>query len=1270
MRERISFRRFEPAMEPPDLLAIQLKSFEEFLQADVPPDKRQEVGLQAAFKANFPITDSRELYELDFVSYTLDPPKYTEDECRERELTYSRALKAVLRLSSKADPKSEDYIETIEQEVYLGHIPQMTERGTFIINGSERVVVSQIHRSPGVIFQDAVHPNGTRIYSARVIPMKGSWLEFSTNVQQTMNVYIDRKKKFPVTMLLRVIGYSSDEDILRLFDLMEEVTLEEILKNPDQYLGRKIAGDIIDLETGEIIASRDDVLTEDLMERLRSLKQALPIKLFTYKADTPDEPIIARTLAKDPSRSREEALDIIYRQLRSGEPPDMETAEALIDRLFFNPKRYDLGFVGRYRINEKLKMNVPYDVRTLTPEDIIVIIQYLLDLKEGKHSVDDVDHLGNRRIRTVGEQLTEQLHIALARMARTIRERLSIQDQEELMPSNLVTARTITSVLNQFFGTHQLSQFMDQTNPLAETTHKRRISALGPGGLSRERAGFEVRDVHYTHYGRLCPIETPEGPNIGLINSLALYARVDELGFLETPYRVVKKGKVTDEIIYLRADREENRIIAPASTPIDKKGRLQPPPGQKKIRARRSGDFVSVDPEEVELMDVATHQITGMSASLIPFLEHDDANRALMGSNMQRQAVPLLRPSAPYVGTGMEWKIAKESRSLLVAEEDGTVEYVSADKIRIRYDDKLSEEEKLLRFRYEPVKEYQLKKFFRTNQNTCINQRPIVKPGQRVKKGEPLVDIGSTDQGELALGQNVLVAFMPWEGYNFEDAIVISERLVAEDVYTSIHIEEFTLQVRDTKRGLEEFTRDIPNLSEAALKDLDERGIIRVGAKVREGDILIGKVTPKGEVEPTPEEKLLRAIFGDKAGEVKDASLKAPPGLRGVVINTKLFSRKFRSREAEVRRREKRRQELLDKAEREQLKELRQEALRRFAKIVDGHKVVGGIRTVDGTLIFSSGTKLTEEKVLKRLAERKVESLDQIDLEKSFLEDDAAMALVRRLYQAYKQEERDIQDEFRLERQKVITGDELPPGIVEMAKVYVASKRKIQVGDKMAGRHGNKGVVAKIVPVEDMPFLPDGTPVDIILNPLGVPSRMNIGQLYETALGWAAHKLGKYFATPVFDGATWEQVQQYLREAGLPEDGRTVLYDGRTGEPFAEKVTVGYIYMMKLIHMVEDKIHARAVGPYALITQQPLGGKSQFGGQRFGEMEVWALEAYGAAFTLQEILTVKSDDIQGRSKAYEAIVKTEPMPLPHVPEAFNVLMRELRGLAIEMNLEE
>ncbi len=1268
MRERISFRRFDPAMEPPDLLAIQLKSFEEFLQADVPPDKRQDIGLQAAFKANFPITDNRELYELDFVSYTLDPPKYTEEECRERELTYSRALKATLRLSSKADPKSEDYIETIEQEVYLGNIPQMTERGTFIINGSERVVVSQIHRSPGVIFQDAVHPNGTRIYSARVIPMKGSWLEFSTNVQQTMNVYIDRKKKFPVTMLLRVIGYSSDEDILRLFDLMEEVTREEILAKPEVYVKRKIAGDIIDLDTGEIIASRDDVLTEELLEQLRKSKRVTTIKLFTYSIDTPEEPIIARTLAKDPSRSREEALDLIYRQLRSGEPPDMETAEALIDRLFFNPKRYDLGFVGRYRINEKLKMNVPYDVRTLTPEDIIVIIKYLLDLKEGKHTVDDVDHLGNRRIRTVGEQLTEQLHIALARMARTIRERLSIQDQENLTPSNLVTARTITSVLNQFFGTHQLSQFMDQTNPLAETTHKRRISALGPGGLSRERAGFEVRDVHYTHYGRLCPIETPEGPNIGLINSLALYARVDELGFLETPYRVVKNGKVTDEIVYLRADREENRIIAPASTPIDKRGRLQPPPGHKKIRARRSGDFVNVDPEEVELMDVATHQITGMSASLIPFLEHDDANRALMGSNMQRQAVPLLRPSAPYVGTGMEQKIAQESRTLLVAEEDGVVEYVSADLIRIRYDDKATEEEKLLRFHYEPVKEYRLKKFFRTNQNTCINQRPIVRPGQRVKKGQPLVDTGSTDQGELALGQNVLVAFMPWEGYNFEDAIVISERLVAEDVYTSIHIEEFSLQVRDTKRGLEEFTRDIPNLSEQALKDLDERGIVRVGAKVREGDILIGKVTPKGEVEPTPEEKLLRAIFGDKAGDVKDASLKAPPGLRGVVINTKLFSRQ--TREAEVRRREKRRQELLERRERQKLEALRKEALQRLAKILDGHKVVGGMRTTDGTLIFASGTKLTEEKVRKRLAERKVTSLDQIALDKAFVEDDKTLALIRRLYEAFKKEERAIQDEFRLERQKVITGDDLPPGIVEMAKVYVAAKRKIQVGDKMAGRHGNKGVVAKIVPIEDMPFLPDGTPVDIVLNPLGVPSRMNIGQLYETALGWAAHKLGKYFATPVFDGATWEQVQQYLREAGLPEDGRITLYDGRTGEPFEEKVTVGYIYMMKLVHMVEDKIHARAVGPYALITQQPLGGKSQFGGQRFGEMEVWALEAYGAAFTLQEILTVKSDDIQGRSKVYEAIVKREPMPLPHVPEAFNVLMRELRGLAIEMNLEE
>lgn len=1270
MRERISFRRFEPAMEPPDLLSIQFESFKEFLQDDVPPAKRREVGLQAAFKANFPVLDNREIYELDFVEYSLDPPKYTEDECRERELTYSRALKAKFRLSSKADPQSDDYIETIEQEVYLGNIPQMTERGTFIINGSERVIVSQIHRSPGVIFQDAVHPNGTRIYSARVIPMKGSWLEFSTNVQQTMNVYIDRKKKFPVTMLLRVIGYSSDEDILRLFNLIEEVDAEHILKNPKEYEGRKIAGDIIDLETGEIIASRGEVLTKKLIEHIKKTGKLVPIKLYAYTAESgKDVPLIVQTLEKDPSRSREEALSYIYRQLRSGEPPDIETAEALIERLFFTPKRYDLGLVGRYRINEKLKLDIPYDVRTLTPEDIISIIKYLLELKDGKRSIDDVDHLGNRRIRTIGEQLTEQMHVALARIARTVRERLSIQDIEETTPADLITARTVTSVMNQFFGTHQLSQFMDQTNPLAETTHKRRVSALGPGGLSREHAGFEVRDVHYTHYGRLCPIETPEGPNIGLINSIALYARVDELGFLETPYRVVKNGKVTDEIVYLRADWEENKIIAPASTPIGKDGKLQPPPGQRKIRARRAGDFVSVDPEQVDLMDVATYQLTGASASLIPFLEHDDANRALMGSNMQRQAVPLLRPSAPYVGTGLEEKIARESRSLIVAEEDGVVEYVSADLIRVRYDDKLSEEEKLLRFHYEPVKEYRLKKFFRTNQNTCVNHRPIVEVGQRVKKGQPLVDTGSTDQGELALGQNLLVAFMPWEGYNFEDAIVISERLVAEDLLTSIHIEEFSLQVRDTKRGLEEFTRDIPNLSESALRNLDERGLVRVGAKVKEGDVLIGKVTPKGETEPTPEEKLLRAIFGDKAGDVKDASLKAPPGLRGVVINAKLFSRKHGVTEAEIRRREKRRQELLDRRLKQMLTELDHEAVLRLGRILDGEKVVGGVRTKDGTLVFPSGTQLTSEKVQQKFESKKIR-FDDLDLQHSFLANDRKMTLVRRLYEAYKEREREIQEEIARERQKVITGDELPAGVIEMAKVYVASKRKIQVGDKMAGRHGNKGVVAKIVPVEDMPFLPDGTPVDIVLNPLGVPSRMNIGQLFETALGWAAQKLGKYFATPVFDGATWEQVQEYLRQAGLPEDGRTVLYDGRTGEPFAEKVTVGYIYMMKLVHMVEDKIHARAVGPYSLITQQPLGGKSRFGGQRFGEMEVWALEAYGAAFTLQEILTVKSDDVQGRAKVYESIVKNEPMPLPHVPEAFNVLMRELRGLAIELNLEE
>lgn len=1260
-RERISFADFPSKMAPPDLLGVQIQAYEDFLQLDVPSIKRKNIGLQQAFITNFPITDAREIYELEFIDFYIERPKYSEMECRERELTYARPLKAKLRLSSKVDPKSEDFVETIEQDVYLGNVPAMTPRGTFIINGAERVVVSQLHRSPGVFFNDAMHPNGTRVYSARIIPLRGSWVEFSTDIHQVMYVYIDRKKKFPVTMLLRALGYSSDEQILDLFDLTMELSATDFA---DDFVGRRVAADVIDMATGEIVASRDTILDEELVAKIRESKGIDKVKVFRYVVAT-DEPIIARTLAKDPSRTKEDALEGIYRQLRSGEPPDLETAQALLDKLFFNPKRYDLGTVGRYRINDKLGLDVPFETTTLTIQDMIAIIKYLLELRAGKKPVDDIDHLGNRRVRTVGEQLTAQLNVGLARMARTIKERLNIHDTDTLTPAELVNARTISSVINQFFGTNQLSQFMDQTNPLSEMTHKRRMSALGPGGLTRERAGFEVRDVHYTHYGRLCPIETPEGPNIGLISSLAIHAQVDEFGFIETPYRRVKDGMVTDDIEFLRADKEEDKIIAPSSTIIDKSGRII----GERVKARQSGDFVVITPEEIEYMDVSTNQIASVAAALIPFLEHDDANRALMGSNMQRQAVPLLRPEAPVVGTGMERRVAEDSRAIIVAEDEGVVEYVCADYIVIRYDNKLSETEQIVTFDQRAVVVYPLTKFFRTNQDTCINQRPIVKAGQRVVKGTALADSSSTERGELALGRNVLVAFMPWSGYNFEDAIVISERLVAEDVFTSIHIEEYTLQVRDTKRGEEELTREIPNVSEEATKDLDESGIVRVGAEVHEGDILIGKITPKGETDPTPEEKLLRAIFGDKAGDVKDASMKAPPGLRGIVINTKLFTRRVLTREADVRRQEKERQESINRQETDLLSAHDDDTVNRLSTLLDDMKVVGGMRLKDGTLVFRSGTTLKAEDVRKKYDDGSFLP-EQLDAEESWLEDEERMELIRTLMSRYLDKRARLKDDMRVERQKVVTGDELQPGIMQMAKVYVAKKRKLQVGDKMAGRHGNKGIVAKIVPVEDMPFLPDGTPVDIVLNPLGVPSRMNLGQLYETALGWAAVKLGVRFASPIFDGASWDEVGEYLAQAGLPVGGKATLMDGRSGEPFDHQVTVGIIYMLKLSHLVEDKIHARSIGPYSLITQQPLGGKAQFGGQRFGEMEVWALEAYGAAHTLQEILTLKSDDVQGRAKAYEAIVKGENLPNPNIPESFNVLIRELQGLALEVRVEE
>ncbi|MBM2816894.1 MAG: rpoB [Ignavibacteria bacterium] len=1256
--ERVNFASSKKKSVYPDLLNVQLDSYRDFLQENVTPSARRSIGLQSTFVNNFPIEDASSIFQLEFIEYSIEKPKYTEDECRERELTFAKPLKAKLRLSSKAAKDSEDYIESIEQEVYLGNLPAMTSRGTFIINGAERVIVSQIHRSPGVFFDDAIHPNGTRIYTARIIPFRGSWVEFTTDIHDVMYAYIDRKKKFPVTTLLRAIGYSSDEQILNLFDLDEEIDVSNL---SEELIGRRIASDVIDMSSGEIIAMRDTIIDNALLELMQEA-ELTSLKLFRYK-DVNDEPIIARTIAKDTSRTRDDALEAIYRQLRSSEPPDIQTAEALLDRLFFNPKRYDLGAVGRFRINEKLGLKIPYETTTLTVEDIVAIVSHLINLHEKKHTGDDIDHLGNRRVRSVGEQLTSQFNVGLARMARTIKERLGIHDGEALTPAELVNARTISSVINQFFGTNQLSQFMDQTNPLAELTHKRRTSALGPGGLTRERAGFEVRDVHYTHYGRLCPIETPEGPNIGLISSLAIHAKINELGFIETPYRRVINGHVTDDIIFMPAEKEDGQMIVPASTPTDEKGNIV----GDKVKARQSGDFVIVNPSAIDFMDVSTDQITSAASSLIPFLEHDDANRALMGSNMQRQAVPLVRPSVPIVGTGMEARVAKDSRTLILAEGYGHVEEVCADYILVHYEDKRSDDEKLVSFDFKRSVRYPLLKFFRTNQDTCINQKPIVKQGQRVVRGMPLADGAATRNGELALGQNVMVAFMPWRGYNFEDAIIVSERLVAEDIFTSIHIEEFTLQVRDTKRGEEEFTREIPNVSEEATKDLDESGIIATGSKVREGDILIGKITPKGETDPTPEEKLLRAIFGDKAGDVKDVSLKATPGLKGIVINTKLFTRKLLSMDKDSKNEEKRRQDQLELREKEALKDLDKEFLQRFSNVLDDEKLLG-MRLINGVTVFRSGTKVTADDIKTKYKEGLLKP-NLLDIESDIVANTLKMDTVRQMTINFNQYRNDILSNYRSEKNKLTAGDELQPGILQMAKVYIAKKRKLQVGDKMAGRHGNKGIVSKIVPVEEMPFMPDGSPVDIVLNPLGVPSRMNLGQLYETALGWAGWKLGMSFATPIFDGANWEQVGDYLDKAGLPRDGKITLFDGRTGEKFQEKITVGMIYMLKLSHLVEDKIHARSIGPYSLITQQPLGGKAQFGGQRLGEMEVWALEAYGAAHTLQEMITVKSDDVQGRAKMYESLVKGENMPDPNIPESFNVLIRELQGLCLDVKIE-
>ncbi|MBI1804895.1 MAG: DNA-directed RNA polymerase subunit beta [Ignavibacteria bacterium] len=1248
---RINFAKIPQILEYPDLLNVQLESWESFLQASVAPDKRQSRGLQQIFLTNFPITDARENYILEYVEYYVEKPKYSVIECQERGLTYAVPLKCKLRLSTKSDD-GKSYVDTVEQEVYLGNLPVMTHRGTFIINGAERVVVSQLHRSPGVFFDESVHPNGMSIYSARVIPFRGSWVEFTTDISNVMYVYIDRKKKFPVTTLLRALGYSSDDEILQLFNLVEEVDPHKVtLKD---YLGRIVCSDVVDKRTGEIFINKDAQFTEDLMKKVKK-SDIKKIKFLKYEG-VGESSVIANTIQKDTARSDEEALNAIYQQLRSGEAPDLDTAKNLLERLFFNAKRYDLGDVGRYRMNAKLGTEIPVTVTTLTKADIIAIINYLIDLQQGRKTVDDIDHLGNRRVRTVGEQIGQQFTIGLARMARTIRERLSLRDQEKVTPQDLVNARTITSVINAFFGTNQLSQFMDQTNPLAEITHKRRMSALGPGGLTRERAGFEVRDVHYTHYGRLCPIETPEGPNIGLISSLTIHAHVNEFGFIETPYRKVKNGRVTDEIEYMTAEKEDIHTIAQANAEMDEKGKIT----TERVKARLQSDYPLAKPDEVQYMDVAPNQIASVAAALIPFLEHDDANRALMGSNMQRQAVPLLRPVAPIVGTGLEEKTARDARTMIVAERNGVVEHVDSNSIVINYDYDETSTDALINFEEKKRVEYRLIKFFRTNQDTAINQRAVVKPGQRVKKGDILADGCATDHGELALGRNVLVAFMPWRGYNFEDAIIINERFVAEDIFTSLHIEEFELQVRDTKRGEEELTREIPNVSEDAVKDLDENGVIRVGAEVTEGDILIGKITPKGETESTPEEKLLKAIFGEKAGDVKDASLKAPPGMKGIVIATKLFSRK--KKDAESKKEDKRLNEQLDKAHKKALKELEEKLPQKLGMLLEGEKSIG-IRNRSGEVVFRGGTQLKTDTFIN------LDGIEKLDHHSEWVDDKKKNTLIAKIYENYFQKQNDLEEYYKHEKTKIMLGDELPSGIVQLAKVYVAKKRKLSVGDKMAGRHGNKGVVAKIVPPEDMPFMGNGTPVDIVLNPLGVPSRMNLGQLFETALGWAGHKLGTSYATPIFDGATWEDVQVELKKANLDPNSKAILYDGRTGERFDQEVTVGFIYMLKLSHLVDDKIHARSIGPYSLITQQPLGGKAQFGGQRFGEMEVWALEAYGAANILQEILTVKSDDVYGRAKLYESIVKGDNLPEPNVPESFNVLVRELMGLGLDIKIE-
>ncbi len=1262
---RVNFASVKHTPDYPDFLDIQIKSFQDFFQLETKSDERGNEGLYNTFKENFPITDTRNQFVLEFLDYFVDPPRYTIQECIERGLTYSVPLKARLKLYC-TDPEHEDF-ETIVQDVYLGTVPYMTASGTFVINGAERVIVSQLHRSPGVFFGQSFHANGTKLYSARIIPFKGSWIEFATDINNVMYAYIDRKKKLPVTTLFRAIGFERDKDILEIFDLAEEIKVSKTgLK---KYIGRRLAarvlntwhedfvdedtGEVVSIERNEIILDRDTVLDKDNIEEIVEA-DVKTILLHKEDSQATDYTIIHNTLQKDPTNSEKEAVEHIYRQLRNAEPPDEETARGIIDKLFFSDQRYNLGDVGRYRINKKLGIDIPEDKQVLTKEDIITIVKYLIELINSKAEVDDIDHLSNRRVRTVGEQLSAQFGVGLSRMARTIRERMNVRDNEVFTPIDLINAKTLSSVINSFFGTNQLFQFMDQTNPLAEITHKRRLSALGPGGLSRERAGFEVRDVHYTHYGRLCPIETPEGPNIGLISSLAVFSKVNGMGFIETPYHKVTDGKVDlKNMTYLSAEEEEGLKIGMANISLDSQGNIT----EERVVVKEDCDFPVIEPNQVEFIDVAPNQIASISASLIPFLEHDDANRALMGSNMMRQAVPLLKPESPIVGTGLERRVASDARVLMNAEGEGIVEYVDAEKIIITYDK--TENEKLVSFDEEQTV-YDLIKFQKTNQGTCINLKPIVRKGDRVTKGQVLCEGYATEQGELALGRNMKVAFMPWKGYNFEDAIVISERVVREDIFTSIHIDEYSLEVRDTKLGAEELTNDIPNVSEDATKDLDENGMIRIGAEVRPGDILIGKITPKGESDPTPEEKLLRAIFGDKAGDVKDASLKASPSLHGVVIDKKLFSRAVKDK----RKRNKDKEDIavVEASYNSKFEALKNRLIEKLFVLVD-KKTSQGVVNDLGEEIIPKGKKYT------------VKVLEAIDdyahlVSGGWTDEKEVNDLIDDLLHNYKIKLNDLQGALRRDKFTISVGDELPAGILKLAKIYVAKKRKLKVGDKMAGRHGNKGIVARIVRDEDMPFLEDGTPVDIVLNPLGVPSRMNIGQIYETVLGWAGQKLGQKYATPIFDGASLDQINELTDKAGIPRFGHTYLYDGGTGERFDQPATVGVIYMIKLGHMIDDKMHARSIGPYSLITQQPLGGKAQFGGQRFGEMEVWALEAYGASSTLREILTVKSDDVIGRAKTYEAIVKGETMPEPGLPESFNVLMHELKGLGLDIRLEE